>query len=224
MAFIWVIPETATMPTVSYYLSEKHVLPPEDLKKLESKVKGQTLTLKLTDKDMTDGKISSTVNWKNEMVSWIKAFGLSSKGFTMLQAEGKVDGKISSPGDYEFYVTANRQRTKATLTVVAPKIVAKVEPKYSFANSKVKGLCDDMVIKKIISIAQAGKGETGHGPVEYLEGALHAHVTNTIGVAWKWKGDEVHVIAVGKKNNQNKEQQRAGKGKKLKTCEYDWTE
>ena len=212
------------MPTVSYALDEKHVLDDKDVEKLAAKAKGKTLTIALTERDMSGGKIKSGIKWKEEFDHWIKGFGLSTKGYKLFTDEAEVDGKIAAPGDYDFVVTANRQRCKATLEVIVPAVVAAPEPKYSFANSKVKSLCGTDEMKKIISIALAGKSETGHGPVAYLNGALHAHVTNTAGIAWKWKGDEVHVVAWGKKNNQNKEQARGGTGKKLKTCQYDWNE
>jgi hypothetical protein len=214
------------MPTVNFYLNEKHKFPDEDLKKVDSKCKGQTLTIKLAEKDMEGDKIKSTVNFKNEFMTWIKSKASpSGVGVKLLETEAKIDGKIAAPGNYEFFLTFNRQRMKASLEVTAPKVAPKKEVKISYVcSSKAKGMCDDMVVKKLTSIALVGPSETGHGPVEFLSGALHAHVTNTIGVAWKWKGDEVQVVAVGKKNNQNKAQQRGGSGKALKTCEYDWTE
>lgn len=216
--------ETTDMPTVSYALDEEHVLDEKDVAKLAAKVKGKTLTIKLTERDMAGDKIKPGLKWKVEFDHWIKGFGLSPKGYKLFTDEAELDGKITAPGDYDLVVTANRQRCKATLEVIAPVVAAAPEPKYSFANAKVKALCGADEMKKIVSIALAGKGETGHGPVAYLDGALHAHVTNTAGIAWKWKGDEVHVVAWGKKNNQNKEQARGGKGKKLKTCQYDWDE
>jgi hypothetical protein len=91
------------------------------------------------------------------------------------------------------------------------------EEAISYVNSTVKGLCKGDILTKLISIQQAGTGEKGHGAVEFLGGALHAHVTNSIGVAWKWESGKVKVVAVGKKNDKNPIQD------KKKTEKYDWT-
>jgi hypothetical protein len=106
------------------------------------------------------------------------------------------------------------KKAKVVSSDAARNAAAKDE--ITFANSGVKALCKPDVMTKLISIQRAGTNETGHGKVPFLKDALHAHVTNTLGVAWNWVSGHVHVVAVGKKNNQNKVQD----GKK--TMEYDW--
>jgi hypothetical protein len=213
------------MATVNFYLNEKEVLPEADLKKVETKAKGKTLKVTLQEKDMSGDKVKPTVDWAAILQDWIKGFGLSGAGLKLIQTKGKFDGKVAEGGDYTLFLTINRNRIKAELEVAVPVIKEKPKPKYKFLSSKLEALCSAKpILNKIESIALAGKTETGHGPVAYLKGALHAHVTNTLAIGWVWKGDEVVVVAIGKKNNQNKEQQRGGTGPKLKTAEYDWTD
>ena len=120
--------------------------------------------------------------------------------------------------DFEKLVKRVASSVKQAKELVATaKRLEDAEKVITFANSKVKGLCKTETLNKLISIQLAGTGETGHGKVPFLDDALHAHVTNTLGVGWKWVSGHVHVVAVGKKNNQNKVQD----GKK--TMEYDWT-
>jgi hypothetical protein len=215
------------MPTVNFYLNEKYELSTPGLMKIIKFAHGKTLKIQLKDNEFKDGKVKVAADfWKKKFLLWIvPAFGgKNGADKKLLISSAKVDGKIVNPGSYTFMITLNRKRIKATLEVVAPAGAAAVaEPKYTFSNSKVKGQCGKKEITKIRSIALEGKGYTGHGPVPYLKNALHAHVTNTAGIGWQWKGDTMHVVAWGKKNNQNKEQQIGGKGPKLKTCQYDWT-
>ncbi len=49
------------MPTVSYALDEKHVLDDKDVEKLAAKAKGKTLTITLTERDMSGGKIRAGI-------------------------------------------------------------------------------------------------------------------------------------------------------------------
>lgn len=98
----------------------------------------------------------------------------------------------------------------------AAKAEKDAHDKISFASSKLKSACKEEMWTKLVSIQLAGSSEKGHGAVPYLDGAFHAHVTNTHSVAWEWRSGKVHVVAIGKKNNQNKIQD----GKK--TMEYDW--
>lgn len=106
---------------------------------------------------------------------------------------------------------------KAKELLAAAKHLEDSKKAITFSNAKVKGLCNADAMKKLLSIQLAGTSETGHGKVPFLDNALHAHVTNTMSVGWKWVSGHVHVVAVGKKNNSNKVQD----GKK--TMEYDWT-
>jgi hypothetical protein len=124
----------------------------------------------------------------------------------------------STPQDLEKLakrIVASVKQAKELL--LAAKRLEDAEKAITFANSKVKSLCKQEFINKLVSIQLAGTGEKGHGKVPFLDDALHAHVTNTHSVAWNWVSGRVHVVAVGKKNNQNKVQD----GKK--TMEYDWT-
>ena len=124
----------------------------------------------------------------------------------------------TSESDFEKLVKRVASAAKQAKELLATaKKLEDAESFITYANSKVKALCKTETVNKLISIQQAGTSETGHGKVPFLDDALHAHVTNTLGVAWKWKSGNVHVVAVGKKNNQNKVQD----GKK--TMEYDWT-
>lgn len=125
----------------------------------------------------------------------------------------------TSVSDFESLakrVSASAKQAKELLATA--KKLEDAEKSISYANSKVKSLCKTEHVNKLISIQLAGTGETGHGKVPFLDDALHAHVTNTSSVAWRWQSGKVHVVAVGKKNNANKVQD----GKK--TMEYDWTQ
>ena len=213
------------MPTINLYLSEKETMPDSDMAKLAQKAKGKTLKLELHDRDDDKGKPKSGLDWHGKLMQWIKPMGLSGAGYKLLEKKGKVDGKVGAYGNYDLFVTVNRVRHKNALTVEGPPKADDTPVDVDYANSKIKSACSDKkVAAKIQSIAKAGPSETGHGPVEYLEGALHAHVTNTIGVAWFWRSGKMRIVAVGKKNNQIKTKQRGGKGPQLKTSEYDWYE
>ena len=219
------------MATINYYLEddEKLHLIDKDIKVLQAAFAGKRHKVELA-KDQVKGlKIISAKDGEVKIIKQVVMnLGLSKASLAILIKEGKFDGKIVGPDDYDFKITVNGKGHRAKLEVIWPE-GAEEEPlkegtDYSFANSKVKALCDKMTMAKIESVVRAGKSEKGHGPVEFLEGALHTHVTNTEGIAWEWKGDKMHVVAVGKKNNQNKQQQRGGKGKNLKTAQYDWNE
>lgn len=139
------------------------------------------------------------------------------KGKKLLDEVHDLD-VTTSASDYEALakrVAAGVKQAKELLATA--KKLKDAEDAISFENTKLKSLCKTEHLNKLISIQLAGTSETGHGKVPFLDDALHAHVTNTVGVAWKWRSGKVHVVAVGKKNNQNKVQD----GKK--TMEYDWT-
>lgn len=212
------------MPTFACGLEEDVQFPEKDLKILGSKFKGKDHKVELSDKEAKNGAVTSQPAAQTKVYKQvIEHLGLSKVGLEMLKEAG-FEGKLTKAGDYDFVITANRTRHKAILELVLPEAEVDEKPEYTFANAGVKSLADKKTITKIESIAVAGPSEKGHGPVPYLGGALHAHVTNTEGIAWEWKGGKMHVVAIGKKNNQNKEQQRGGKGPKLKTAQYDWTE
>lgn len=213
------------MGKVTYYLDEDVEFPDKDMKVLDSKFKGKVHIIEMGESDVKDGSVKSqkVVHEKlNKAV--ILNLGLSKTGKDLLADKGKFVGKFDEADDYEFYINVNNKRHKATIELLFPTVKEDVKPEYTFANTKLKGLADGKTFKKIESVALAGPSEIGHGPVEYLGGALHTHVTNTEGIAWIWKSGKMHIVAIGKKNNQNKFQQRGSKGKKLKTCEYDWSE
>ena len=215
------------MPPLNFYLDADTPFPPEDEKKIKSMV-GKILTVALQKGDIKNGQPDPSFKWRGVILDWIKSFKLSQTGFMQLKTNGVFDGRIKEFDDYELFVTVNSKRHKATLTVeLAKGVVVEIPepPEPSYENTKVKTACSSREFQaKIRSISLAGRTETGHGPVEYLDGALHAHVTNTHSVAWKWKGDKMHIVATGKKNSQNKQQARPGASKKLKTSQYDWDE
>lgn len=222
------------MPTINIYLEPENTIAAQDIKKIASKVKGKTKTLVLPQKYLNADKIKPAYNVKKELINWaINDFGLGGASKKTLQSDGDMQGKLSKIGFYDlvFTVTAKVKdqpvtfRIKGDLEIVAKDPIAAPEPcEITYANSKVKRACegDRNLTTKINSIALAGTSEKGHGAVPYLGGALHAHATNTLSVAWEWKSGKMHIVATGKKNNENKQQQRGGKGKKLKTMQYDW--
>jgi hypothetical protein len=218
------------MATINYYLDEngKAELIEKDLKVLATKFVGKTHRIELAENQVEGKKIKSAKDGEVKIIKQVVMnLGLSTTGLKTLIADGKFEGKIVGAGDYDFKITANNKSHRATLEVIFPAAKEEAPLKegtdYSFANSKVKALCRD-AMTKIESVVRSGPSEKGHGPVEYLGGALHTHVTNTEGIAWEWKGKKMHIVAVGKKNNQNKQQQRGSTGKNLKTAQYDWNE
>ena len=219
------------MATINYYLDEggKAELIDKDVKILESAFAGKLHKVEFAESQVDGNKLKSAKDGEVKIIKQVVAnLGLSAAGLKTLITSGKFEGKIVGPDDYDFKITVNNKSHRAKLEVIFPEVKEEVKLKegtdYSFANSKVKGLCDKNAMSKIESVVKAGPSEKGHGPVEYLGGALHTHVTNTIGIAWEWKGKKMHVVAVGKKNNQNKQQQRGSSGKSLKTAQYDWNE
>ena len=213
------------MATITYYLKETAAFPDKDMKVLASKFKGKVHKIELGEGDVNGAAVNSQKVVQEKIYKQvIQNLGLSTSGVKLLQSDGDFDGKVTQADDYDFFINVNGMRHKATLEVIFPKVKEEKKLEFTFANAKLKGMADKNVMTKIESVAASGPTETGHGPVEYLNGALHTHVTNTIGIAWEWHGGIMNVVAIGKKNNQNKFQQRGGKGKSLKTCEYDWTE
>lgn len=216
------------MPPLNYYISQDIEFPEKDENLIKTKAKGKTRTVTMTKRDVDKGKVKNSIKWDDEILNWISSFNLSKPGLKILKDSASFDGKVKDFTDYDLFITVNSKRYKATLAVEAGDGVLDEEvepPAATFANSKVKSACSGAEFKaKIKSISLAGKTETGHGKVPYLGGALHAHVTNTHSLAWEWKGDKMHIVATGKKNNQNKQQKRGGKGPNLKTCQYDWDE
>ena len=213
------------MPTLTYFLDEKITFPDKDVSVVEKKFKGKVHKAELDKSEVKDGAVKSQQAAQQRIFKQIiEHLGFTSDGVKQLKSGGEFDGKLTKAGDYDFFFNVNGKRNKATLELILPEAEEEKKPEYKFANTKLKSMADKNIITKIESIAVVGPKETGHGPVEYLGGAFHAHVTNTIGIAWEWKNGEMYIVAIGKKNNQNKEQQRGGTGKKLKTCQYDWTE
>ncbi|MCV2867267.1 hypothetical protein OEW28_01330 [Defluviimonas sp. WL0002] len=224
------------MPTINLYLEPEDALPAQDVKKIADKVKGKTKTFSLPDKYLNATKIKSNFDVRKELLLWAgKEFGLSGAGAKTLVGKAGLQGRLTEIGSYDLVFTVSADvagevktfRIKGELEILAKDPIAAPEPcKVTYANGKVRSACEgDRNLKtKIESIALAGPTETGHGRVPYLGGALHAHATNTESVAWFWKGETMHVVATGKKNNQNKTQQRGGKGAALKTMQYDWDE
>ncbi|MCB1334967.1 MAG: hypothetical protein KDK26_15295 [Roseivivax sp.] len=216
------------MPTITFYLSPKLEFPTGDQETIKSKVQGKTLKVQLQKKDISDSKVKSGYKMGDEILDWIKGFKLSQQGFMLLKNKGKYDGKVKDLGEYDMFVTVNSKRHKATLLVEPARgveVAPPEAPEPTFANAKVRSNCSGRQFQaKITSISLAGPTETGHGKIEYLGNALHAHVTNTESVAWEWHGNRMHIVATGKKNNQNKQQARGSTGKKLKTGQYDWDE
>jgi hypothetical protein len=223
-----------SMPTINYYRDAEDTLGEQDVKKISNKIKGKTITLTLRASDLNGDKVKPSFKIAKELETVTGTFGLSCK-----DKKWDVDGKVSGLGSYTLKYTVTElvkkkdeegtksHSIKGTLEIVSADPVAAPEPcPVTYANPKVKSTCEGNknIKSKIESIAIAGPTEKGHGPVPFLDKALHAHATNTHGVAWKWKSGKMHVVATGKKNNQNKQQQRGGKGPKLKTCEYDWDE
>ena len=55
---------------------------------------------------------------------------------------------------------------------------------------------------KVASVFSMGVGYTGHGPTTALGmGVLHCHVGNGDGIAFKWEGGRLKVVALGKKSD-----------------------
>lgn len=224
------------MPTVNLYLEPDELMSPQDVKKIADNVRGKTRTYRLPPKFLNADKVKPAFDIKTELLKWAaKDFGLSGAGKKQLITKAGLQGRLSTIGDYEMIFTVSAEvqgepkifRIRGELEIEADEPIGAPEPApVTYENSKVKSACNnDRNIKtKIESIALAGPSETGHGSVPYLQGALHAHATNTHSVAWFWKNGTMHVVATGKKNNQNKQQKRGGKGPNLKTREYDWDE
>jgi hypothetical protein len=224
------------MPTINLYLEPEDPISAQDVKKIAANVQGKTRRYRLAAKHLNADKVKSSFDIRKELIAWaIRDFGLSGTTAKLLAGKAGLQGKLTALGNYDMVFTVSAQvgdetrtfRIKGDLEIEPEEAVAAPEPcPVTYANSKVKAACEgDRNIKtKIESIALAGPKETGHGPVPYLDKALHAHATNTLSVAWFWKSGTMHVVATGKKNNQNKEQARGGSGKKLKTMQYDWDE
>lgn len=224
------------MATINLYLEPEDPVSGQDVKKFVDNVRGSTKTYTLAPKHLNADRVKSTFNIKKELISWaVRDFNLSGATKKLLAAKGDIQGRIDKLGSYDLFFTVSAEvsgevrpfRIKGELELVSEEPVGEPEPcPVTYANRKVQSACEgDRNLKnKIESIALAGPTERGHGAVPYLKGAYHAHATNTHSVAWEWKNGTMHVVAWGKKNNQNKQQKRGGRGPNLKTMEYDWDE
>ncbi|GGH29229.1 hypothetical protein SAMN05444007_104371 [Cribrihabitans marinus] len=224
------------MAKIKLKLAPEKTISAQDVKKIADKVNNKTKTFMLRANEVDNGKVKAAFDVKKELLAWaLRDFGLSGATAKLLVSDAQLDGQVSDLGDYDlvFSVSAKVEdevktfKVKGTLTLDAKEAEAAPEPcRVTYENAKVKSACtsDNKIKTKIESIALAGTDETGHGKVPYLNNAFHAHVTNTESVAWFWRQGGMHVVATGKKNNQNKQQKRGGKGASLKTMEYDWYE
>lgn len=224
------------MPTINFYLEPEDLISVQDVKKIAANVKGKSKTFLLPAKFLNGDKVKPAFKTHKEILKWALAdFNLSGGGKKLLISKSGLQGKLGQIGSYVlvFTVTADVSgtpktfRIKGELEVEAKDPIAEPEPSpVTYVNAKVKAACngDNSLKTKIASIALAGPTETGHGAVPYLKKALHAHATNTLSVAWFWRNGTMHVVATGKKNNENKTQKRGGKGSALKTMQYDWDE
>lgn len=225
-----------TVPTINIYLEPENTIPAQDVKKIADKIKGKTRKLILPQKFLNADKVKPSFKLKTELITWaVKDFGLGGATKKTLVTDAKMQGKLSTIGFYDLYFTVTADvagqpksfRIKGDLEIAAKDPIAAPEPcEITYVNAKVRRTCegDRNLLTKINSIALAGTSETGHGAVPYLSGALHAHATNTLSVAWKWKSGKMHIVASGKKNNENRQQQRGGTGRSLRTMQYDWDE
>lgn len=208
------------MPTISIYLEPSVKLSDKDLAALV-KSKGSFWEINLTHDEYEAGKFTSKFKLREHFYKFLKTLNLSTAGFTTWKTSGKISGAVKDATMYDISLVAHEKQTKLKLDINKPDPLLLVD----YGNDKIKRGCSDKKFQtKIQSIASLGPTYTGHGKVEYLKDAFHAHVTNTEGVAWFWKGKKMEVVAYGKKNDANSKQQRGSTGKSLNTCQYDWTD
>ena len=121
-------------------------------------------------------------------------------------AESGSLSSVSNPGKHDLTLALRGQSDEHKLKIdIAAKAGAvdddSWEDRVSFSNAAVKGACesDSKVMKKIKSVA-LDPGYAGHGRTTALgAGVLHCHVTNSDGIAFKWNGDNLEVVAWGTK-------------------------
>lgn len=70
-------------------------------------------------------------------------------------------------------------------------------------------------MNKLTTIREDGSasGAGTPGPTTLHPRAQHRHITNQYGVAYRWEGSDVYILALGKKHNRN-----TGRG----DSGYDW--
>ena len=84
--------------------------------------------------------------------------------------------------------------------------------KVVYANGAVKAACKDAKVQTKIESLLHTPGELGHGVVKNISAKGHSHVTNKDGIAYNWKGSDLHVVGYGVKND------KAAPG----NSKYDW--
>lgn len=84
--------------------------------------------------------------------------------------------------------------------------------KVVYANSDVKTACKDAKVQTKIQSLLHTPGDLGHGIVKNINAKGHSHVTNKDGIAFNWKGSDLHIVGYGTKND------KAAPG----NSKYDW--
>lgn len=84
----------------------------------------------------------------------------------------------------------------------------------TFETERLKQACmaDDAVMRKLTEIRENGSGWGTPGPRNLDTSALHCHYSYSGGIAFRWSGSDVHILALGVKNDKAKQ----GNNK------YDW--
>jgi hypothetical protein len=174
-------------------------------------VNGKTMKVQFT-------KIAKSANeWiQAGIVNLLKTVKVNGKDVNLKTAARNftITGLPTAAGSQSVEVWVDKAlagRITTNFEAPAEKKVELAEPKVSYESDKVKSACAGLQ-DKIESIFHAGEGYKGHGAVKLLGGANHAHVTNQDGIAFKWKGDTLHVVSHGVKN------EKAPQG----SCGYIW--
>lgn len=90
----------------------------------------------------------------------------------------------------------------------------------TFETAKLRDACnaDQDILNKLTIIRSDAPTYGDPGPENLGDHTRHAHITNTLGVAWRYQGtplgSDQHILALGKKNN------KAKSG----NSQYDWDE